>query len=68
VLSTTVLAPTAREADALSTAFFILGPEATLEFCRNRPELAALLVCSRDDGQSLELVDWGFPPGTLDIF
>jgi thiamine biosynthesis lipoprotein len=68
VLSTTVLAPTAREADALSTAFFILGPEGTADFCRQRPELAALVVCSPDDGRSLELVECGFPPGTLQIF
>jgi thiamine biosynthesis lipoprotein len=68
VLSTTVLAPTAREADALSTAFFILGPKGTAGFCRQRPELAALVVSSHDDGRSLELVDCGFPPGTLQIF
>ncbi len=44
VLSATVIAASAAVADALSTAFFILGPEKTREFCRTRPELAALLV------------------------
>ncbi|MDZ4780136.1 MAG: FAD:protein FMN transferase [Planctomycetia bacterium] len=45
VLSCTVLAPTAAEADALSTAFFILGPEGAEAYCAARPETAALLVC-----------------------
>ena len=37
VLSVTVLAPTAAEADALSTAFYVMGPEAALSYCRHRP-------------------------------
>ena len=45
VLSTTVLAPTAALADALSTAFFVMGWEASAEYCRQRPELAAIFVC-----------------------
>jgi thiamine biosynthesis lipoprotein len=44
VLSATVLAPTAAEADALATAFYVLDVEQTLEFCAARPEVAALLV------------------------
>jgi len=65
VLATTVLAPTAQEADALSTALFILGPERGLEFCRARPELAALWVCPR--GDDVQLVETGFAAGTLEL-
>jgi thiamine biosynthesis lipoprotein len=46
VWSATVLAPTAAEADALSTAFFVMGADAAFRYCRTRPELAAVLVCS----------------------
>ena len=42
--SATVIAPTAAEAEGLSTAFYVMGPEKTGEFCAARPEIAALLV------------------------
>jgi len=45
ILSATVIAPTATLADALSTALFVLGPDKALEFCRNRPEIGAVLAC-----------------------
>lgn len=44
VLSATVLAPTATEADALATAFYVMGPDETRDFCRNHPELGVLFV------------------------
>lgn len=45
VLSATVIAPSAALADALSTAFFVMGPEKAAEFCERRPEISAILVC-----------------------
>ncbi len=39
-----VCAPTAAEADALSTAFFVLGIDAAREYCREHPEIGAVLV------------------------
>jgi thiamine biosynthesis lipoprotein len=51
VYTATAIAPTAAEADALSTAFYILGPEKAGEYCATRPEIAAVLVCpGRADG------------------
>ena len=44
MLSVTVLAPTATLADALSTAFYVLGTEATIEFCERRPDIGAILI------------------------
>jgi FAD:protein FMN transferase len=44
MLSTTVLAPTAAEADALSTAMFVMGIEPALEYCQSHPELGAVLI------------------------
>ena len=43
VLSVTVLAPTAAEADALSTAFYVMGPEAAADYCRRHTSIAALI-------------------------
>lgn len=42
--SVTVLAPTAAEADALSTAFYLLGPEAAAAYVAAHPEVGALFI------------------------
>jgi thiamine biosynthesis lipoprotein len=42
--SASVVAPTAAEADALATAFFILGVEPARAYCETRPEIGALLL------------------------
>src|SRR5690606_4402755 len=41
VLSTTVIAPTAAEADALATAFYVMGSSAVEEFCQRHPQISA---------------------------
>jgi thiamine biosynthesis lipoprotein len=43
VMSATCIAPTATEADAFSTAFYVMGPAATRRFCRANPRLGAIL-------------------------
>ena len=55
LLSATVLAPTAAQADALATAFFVMGLEASIEFCQTRPEFGALLVSAGEQAGSMEL-------------
>jgi thiamine biosynthesis lipoprotein len=57
VLSATALAPTAAEADALSTAFFVVGVEATRDFCRRHRRLGAMLVLPNK--ASLEVLTFG---------
>ncbi len=42
--SASVAAPTAAAADALSTAFFVLGATAAMDHCRSRPDLAAIVL------------------------
>jgi thiamine biosynthesis lipoprotein len=42
--SASVLAPTAAEADALATAFFILGVDKARIYCENHPEIGAVLL------------------------
>lgn len=56
VLSTTVLAPTATEADALSTAFFVAGVEKAREFCERRSDVSALFTLERETSPGYELV------------
>ncbi len=48
VHSVVVMAPTAAEADALSTAFYVMGPEAALSYCRQHPSIAAILFAAAD--------------------
>jgi thiamine biosynthesis lipoprotein len=47
--SVTVVAPTAAEADALSTAFFLLGSDAAAEFVASHPEVGIVIV---EEGQA----------------
>ena len=57
VYTATAVAPTAAEADALATAFYILGPGGTSEYCASHPEAGAILVCPREDDHSGQLFD-----------
>jgi FAD:protein FMN transferase len=50
-----VIAPSATESDALSTAFFVLGPEKTREFCRRHPELEVVMVAASVDADGIEV-------------
>ena len=44
LLSASAVAGSATEADALSTAFFVMGMEGTRRFCEEHPEFGAVLV------------------------
>ncbi|HUG92206.1 MAG TPA: FAD:protein FMN transferase [Planctomycetaceae bacterium] len=59
MLSVTVLAPTASLADALSTAFFVMGVENARRYCDNNPEVAALIFPPATRGRTLEPVVLG---------
>jgi thiamine biosynthesis lipoprotein len=54
-LSVTVVAPTAAEADALSTAFFVMGVEKAREYCDNVGRgIGAILFRPPERGRRLE--------------
>jgi thiamine biosynthesis lipoprotein len=57
--SATVIAPTAAEAEGLSTAFYVMGPEKVGEYCAARPEIAALLVGPADREGDVKLHTFG---------
>jgi thiamine biosynthesis lipoprotein len=56
MLSVSVIAPDAALADALSTAFFVLGVEKALQACDNFPGVGALLFPWPADGRTVEPV------------
>ncbi len=59
LLSATVIAPTAAEAEGLSTAFYVMGPEAVERFCAERPEIATLLVAPAQREGDVRLFAFG---------
>lgn len=59
VLSATVIAPSAADADALATAFYVLGVEAAFDYCRRHENLAALLVTPGARRGKIQLHDIG---------
>lgn len=61
LLSVTVLAPTAAEADALSTAFYVMGADAALAWCRDHPSIGAILVPSTSSSTVLRPIVVGIP-------
>jgi FAD:protein FMN transferase len=46
ILSATATAPTAAEADALATAFFILGADKARQYCEAHPQIGAVLIAA----------------------
>jgi FAD:protein FMN transferase len=44
VLSSTVVTESAALSDALATAFYVMGAEAALAYCRDRPHIATMIV------------------------
>ncbi len=63
VLSATVLAPTAAQADALSTAFYVLGSDRAVQYCAVHPPAACVLVLPGDKLGTVEIVTHGLRSG-----
>jgi FAD:protein FMN transferase len=63
VLSCTVIAPTAEQADALSTALYVLGLDAARQFCAAHPNIAALLVTTTPQAGGIDLCPLNLPKG-----
>jgi len=67
LLSVSVIAGSAAEADALSTAFFVMGLEKTIQFCQDHPGVGALLVPPPSQGRMLQPVVCGIPDEDLHL-
>nr|WP_303652488.1 FAD:protein FMN transferase [Paludisphaera mucosa] len=61
--SVTVLAPDAAEADALSTALYVMGPEAARDLVARRPEVGVVFVEEGPADRSPRVVAMGLGPG-----
>jgi thiamine biosynthesis lipoprotein len=66
--SVTVLAPSAAAADCLSTAFYLLGPDAAADYVASHPEIGAVFVEESPDDAAPRLRIFGlgesdFVPG-----
>ena len=59
IYTATAIAPSAAEADALSTAFYVMRPDEVGRFCDTRPDVAAILVCPGESGDDLKLATFG---------
>jgi thiamine biosynthesis lipoprotein len=64
MLSATVLAPTAAMADALSTAFYVMGVEKVTECCDNLDGVGAILI-PFPSGRQIKPVVLGIPEDKL---
>jgi thiamine biosynthesis lipoprotein len=62
--SASVVAPTAAEADALATAFFILGVDRARAYCAAHPGIGAVLL---PDGDKAHPVVMGFAADTIEL-
>jgi thiamine biosynthesis lipoprotein len=67
VYSATVIAPTAATADALSTAFYVMGVENSLSYCEHHPEVAALIVTPAGRSGSIEIHSIGLNDSTCQL-
>jgi thiamine biosynthesis lipoprotein len=63
MLSATSVAPSGMASDALSTTFFVLGVEKTEAYCREHPEVRAILVPEPEQGGAPKPVRVNFPAG-----
>ena len=58
-LSVSVLAPTAAEADALSTAFYLLGADAASAYVAEHPDIGVLFLLAGDDPARPDFLTFG---------
>jgi thiamine biosynthesis lipoprotein len=65
--SATVIAATAAEAEGLSTAFYVMGPESTSRYCATRPQIAAVLVAPGEREGDVRLVTFGLDDERLQL-
>lgn len=63
IASASVVAPTAAEADALATAFFVLGVDGARTYCETHPDVGAVLLPSGAE----EPVVLGLSPAVLEL-
>jgi len=61
MLQTTIIAPSATDSDALSTATFVMGPEASARLLRSCPHSEAVFVAGTPQAPRYSSVSWPDP-------
>jgi thiamine biosynthesis lipoprotein len=64
-LSATVLAPTAAMADAISTACYVLGHDAAMEYCRTRTEIGLIHISPGEQAGMIDVATSGIAQDDL---
>ena len=59
VLSATAVSPSAACADALSTAFYVMGIDQVADYCAQHPDVGALITCPGKRSGAIELHTFG---------
>lgn len=67
-LAATALAPSAAEADALSTAFLVMDLEDILSYCRRRRGTGAVVVAKDPRDGTIQVHHWGLDTDHLEVF
>lgn len=62
VYTSSVIAPSAAEADALATAMYVLGHDGAEHFCAERPEIGALLICPGKRSGEIQIDTFNLSP------
>lgn len=65
LLSVTVVAPQAADADALSTAFYVMGLDKARRYCDDHPQVGAILIPPPARGRTLEPIVCNLPEEQL---
>ena len=68
VLSVTVAAPTAAEADALATTLYVLGVERAREYCRGREDISAVIMSPGTTAEKVEMAIGGWREDDIQIY
>jgi thiamine biosynthesis lipoprotein len=67
VYSVTVVADTAAEADALSTAFYVMGPHETAAFCRQHEGIGVLMIVPASDRHGERVITQGIDEADITL-
>jgi len=66
-LATTVFAPMATQADALSTAFYVMGPDDSRQFCQSHPEIGMVTIVPGRNEMEVETITSGMESADLKL-
>jgi thiamine biosynthesis lipoprotein len=67
MLGATVIAPTAAEADALSTAFYTMGADAARAYCAIHPQVSALMIAADGAAGKSHVLSIGIENDVLEV-